>query len=398
MMVKTLKAILERNIYAQSATMNLVRRPANGKTRLAVESLANVDPIVDFESFKNGIVSLKREFIQPGKMFGLSGVASESLLYGHLRALVEYSGRTYDESQRLVLPNIEHGIGWLQRVPANVKQPYVHCAVSQGSYRSESIRGARSWLPHYVVGPYIHYAPLCYGDAQIAALKKRWGKTLLVFPAHTYELSEMSFGKERFVESVMDAYGSDFDTILVSAYWHDADDSLFKLFQQKGATVVSSGMREDSRFISRLKTLIMLSDAVVGNAIGTHIGYCMCLDKPFAFIESADAKINDIGNAFKTEEERELMIVQNQFEDAFSSFSDKEEKKSIQEELYKTYWGGRDAIKTPEEVGRMLDISQEVLDRSKGFVRKFPKVIEDMVALHSNDVAYEVFLNALGRE
>lgn len=397
MMGKTLKVILERNIYAQSAIMDLVRRPANGKTRLAVESLANVDPIVDFESFKNGIVSLKREFIQSGKMFGLSGVASESLLYGHLRALVEYSGRTYDESQRLVLPNIEHGIGWLQRVPANVKQPYVHCAVSQGSYRSESIRGARSWLPHYVVGPYIHYASLCYSDAQIAALKERWGKTLLVFPAHTYELSEMSFGKERFVESVMDAYGSDFDTILVSAYWHDADDVLFELFQQKGATIVSSGMREDDRFISRLKTLILLSDAVVGNAIGTHIGYCMCLGKPFAFIESDDAKINDIGNAFKTEEERELASVQRQFEESFSSLSDKENKKASQVELYEKYWGGDSAIKTPEEVSCILDISQEVLKRSHGFTRRFPEVIEEMAAAHVNDVAYGCLLSALGR-
>lgn len=389
--------MFEQNIYVKKTAMDVLHYSANKKVRETIGSLASIDPIADFGAFKEGVVRLKREHLAPGKTFGSNMVASESLFYGHLRALVEYSGERYEESQRLLLPNIEHGIGWLQRVPANVKQPYVHCAVSQGSYRSESIRGARSWLPHYVIGPYIHYASSCYSDERIAVLKKKWGKTLLAFPAHTYELSEMSFGRERFVESVMNAYGSDFDTILVSAYWHDADDVLFELFQRKGAVVVSSGMREDDRFISRLKTLILLSDAVVGNAIGTHIGYCMCLNRPFAFIESEDAEINDIGNGFKTEEERELADIQGQFEEAFAAFSDKEEKKSVQEKLYKRYWGGNDAIKTPEEVGRMLCISREVLKRSHGFVRKFPEVIEEMADLYADDAAYEVFLRALGR-
>lgn len=389
--------MFEQNIYVNKIATDVVHWTSNNMIRSAIAPLASIDSIGNFDAFKEGVKRLKAEYLGPGKTFGSNRIASESLFYGHLRALVEYSGREYREEQRLLLPNIEHGIGWLQRVPSNVTQPYVHCAVSQGAYRSDSIRGARSWLPHYVVGPYIHYASSYYSDDRIAALKKRWGKTLLVFPAHTYELSEMSFGKERFVESVMSTYESDFDTILVSAYWHDADDVLFELFQQKGATIVSSGMREDDRFISRLKTLILLSDAVVGNAIGTHIGYCMCLGKPFAFIESDDAKINDIGNAFKTEEERELASIQRQFEESFSSLSDKENKKASQVELYEKYWGGDSAIKTPEEVSCILDISQEVLKRSHGFTRRFPEVIEEMAAAHVNDVAYGCLLSALGR-
>lgn len=369
--VRIIKRMFEFNIYAQNRASCVRHYAHNRKVKSIVETVASIDSVADFPAFRDYIVRLKREVLKEGVPFGSSGIASESLFYGHLKSLVEYAGERFDSSSKFLLPHIEHGIAWIPRVPANVLQAYVHCTVSQGAYRTAAIHAARPWLPHYKVGPYIHYAEPIYGLEKMKEIKKDLGKTLLVFPAHTYELSHVDFAKESFVDSVFGKYGSDFDTIMVSAYWHDADDSLFELFEKKGAKIVSSGLREDPDFIRRLKTIISLSDKAVGNALGTNIGYCECLGVPFEMLGTDSTSIDDVGNSYVDTETAELARVTNLVTEACSSSADP----SAFSAIYNSYWGGRESIKSKEEIRCILGISREVLDASRGFTSRFPDAV-----------------------
>lgn len=359
------------NIYVQNGVSSIRNYARNRKVESIMDAATSIDSIADFPAFREYVVKLKRNVIKAGAPFGLGKIASESLFYGHLKSLVNYSGESFDNDSRLLLPNIEHGIAWVQRVPANVLQSYVHCTVSQGAYRTEAIHTARPWLPHYKVGPYIHYAEPIYNHRAMQSLKKELGRTLLVFPAHTYELSHVDFAKESFVDLVFDKYASDFDTIMVSAYWHDADDDLFEQFEKRGARVVSSGMRDDCDFIRRLKTIIGLSDKAIGNALGTNIGYCECLGVPFEMFCAESTNIDDVGNSYANEETAELARATSAVTRACLQIGDRAEFSRI----YKSYWGGEESVKTQEEIRCILDISREVLDLSKGFTAKFPKAI-----------------------
>lgn len=356
------------NIYVQNEAFSIRNFARNKRVESILDEASSIDPIEDFPAFREFVVKLKRDVIKEGAPLGFGRIASESLFYGHLKSLVNYSGESFDNGLRLLLPNIEHGIAWVQRVPANVLQPYVHCTVSQGAYRTDAIHAARPWLPHYKVGPYIHYAEPFYSQQAMQSLKKKFGRTLLVFPAHTYELSHVDIAKELFVDSIFDKFASDFDTIVVSAYWHDADDELFRYFENRGAKVVSSGMRDDCNFIRRLKTIISLSDKAIGNALGTNIGYCEYLGVPFEMFKADSTNIDDVGNAYTNEETAELARATNDVTKACSQPGDRTEFSRI----YKSYWGGSESIKTQEEIRCILDISREVLDLSKGFTAKFP--------------------------
>lgn len=362
--------MFEGNIFINSFAISFRHHVNNSRVSTITKNASEIDSLLDFESFRSFVIQLKRSEIREGGTFGTNRLASESLFYGHLKALIEYAGLEYGDRYRLIFPNIEHGIGWLQRVPNNVHQPYVHCAVAQGDYRKKLICSQRSGMPFYTVGPYIHYAAQYYSDFDIEKMKSRLGRTLLVFPAHTYELSDVTYAKERFVDNIMQRLACSFDSVLVSAYWHDADDEVFSLFERAGARVVSCGLREDPLFISRLKTLITLSDAIAGNALGTHIGYCEYLNKPFYMIDDDAAVIADVGNGFRSEEERQLDEVFRAASNLYKAGGDSARRL----EFYRRYWGGSDAIKTPEEVRCMIGISEDVLRLSHGRTIDFARV------------------------
>jgi len=367
--------MFDSNIFVKSHVLSLRHYVNNSRVLTITKKASEIDSLRDFDSFRSLVVQLKGHELNEGGTFGTNRLASESLFYGHLKALVEYAGLDYSDRYRLVFPNIEHGIGWLQRVPNNVNQPFVHCAIAQGGYRKKAICSLRRGMPLYTVGPYVHYAPQYYTDSVIEEIKAFLGRTLLIFPAHTYELSDVTYGKERFVDTVMQRWATSFDSVLVSAYWHDADDEVFSLFEKAGARVVSSGLREDPLFISRLKTLITLSDAVAGNALGTHIGYCEYLNKPFYMIDGDAAVIADTGNAFKSEEERQLDEVFRTASDLYKADGDS----ALRLKFYRRYWGGSDAIKSPEEIRCMIGISEDVLRMSHGVVAEFARVTRSLL-------------------
>ena len=364
-------AILKKNIYAHDVLSKAKNLKQNKMFQTIADEVLPIDPIEDFEDFSACISFMKKKYQSWPSPYS---VGMESTFYGHLKSLVEYAGLKYEDAYRLLLPNVEHGIAWLQRVPANLQQPFAHSFVSQGAYRKALINSEKPWMPNYVIGPYIHYAKQLYGDSRRSEIKKKLGRTILVFPAHSYEGSSVSYGRRGFVKDILSRYSDEYDSVMISAYWHDADDEVYSLFRKEGAIVVSAGLRNDPLFISRLKTIISLSDAVAGNAIGTNIGYCMYLEKPFSMIGAMDTEIKDYGNSYGSLEEANLLGMTQCISRAFDIHGCQE----MQDRFYREYWGGPSALKSPNEIRCILGISRDILRESHGCASKCTTVVQDV--------------------
>lgn len=387
------------NIHSYNLVSNLRHLRANDRIRGRCETIHQIDSIKHFDEFVAAVHEFKVESSRSGDPLMWHGIANESLFYGHLRVLSEYAGRDYDERDRFLLPAIEHGIAWLTNKNVSLERPYVHNTVSQGAYRKSL--SYELGIPHYAIGPYVCYADSWYDDALTERLHCDFGKTALIFPAHSYEGSSVSYEKGKFVSRIMDELSSGFDTVLVSAYWHDADDELFTLFSEAGAKIVSAGIRSDPAFISRLKTMIRLSDVVVGNALGTHIGYALAEGKSFVMTDWDSPEIDDYASGYSKDQLNGIEAVDLRVKKAFSP---NRPDRLEQECIFDTYWGGRGSVRSPEEISAMFGVSRDILHASKGFTNKFASIAADCLIQykkspsHIDQMKYELLRDALGKE
>lgn len=382
--------VIQQNIFVYSKLVDLANLQRNRRIRGRLEAAQAIDPLRDFNAFGSAVRNLKAESSRTHDALMWSGVGTESLFYGHLKALSEYAGRRYREEDRLLLPAIEHGITWLPDAPVFEGKPYAHCVISQGAYRkAQSVRVGR---PHYVLGPYTAYVDGLLTAQQLEAAKARLGSTALLFPAHTYEGSSVSCRKEEFVEKAMADLSSAYDSVLVSAYWHDADDDLFRMFADAGAVVLSAGLRSDTSFLARLKTMIQLSDVVIGNSLGTHIGYALAEGRPYIMANwGVPPVVEDFGGGRAEHEIHALAQAEDRVEAAFCANSPLVggALTDDQKDIYEFYWGGEEKTKSPEDVAAVFDISSDILEGSRGFCNRYESTIGDCLAQYEKGAGSE---------
>lgn len=65
------------------------------------------------------------------------------------------------------------------------------------------------------VGSYIKYAQNFHSEAELKALKQKYGKILLVFPSHPDPSNDTVYDFEEFMREI-DKVGKDYDSIFVS--------------------------------------------------------------------------------------------------------------------------------------------------------------------------------------
>jgi hypothetical protein len=303
-----------------------------------------------------------RPFSEKRSIYAKCCVGNESLHYGHINSLYEYAG--LDTTKPIALPKIEHGVNFSESEFTPEVVDFYPNYLFQGDYKKEKIHRINPLKPVFCVGPYIHYATSYYDDEKINDIKRLFGKTLLVFPSHTYESSHHQYDTKRFVDSVVNTYAKDFSTILVCAYWLNINSPLYALFKESGARIVSAGARFDTNFIRRLKTIITLSDKVIGNDIGTHIGYCMYLGKDFTLIPTQITKDDNstMSLSEKYAYNRNYTLLSNAF------FGNGREPRKG---LYERFWGGERQLKSPEEMRSLILLANKILEYSHGNISRY---------------------------
>lgn len=242
---------------------------------------------------------------------------------------------------------IEHGLYIGSLVPERHLVDPFNNIITFSEYRKKFIE-TKTDKNIITIGPYIKYANPLYSQEKIDFEKKRLGKTLVVFPSHSIDCVYAKYDINQFIDYIKEFKNKfNFDNVLICLYWKDIALGMQQDYINAGFHVVSAGHSYDPYFLSRLKTIILLSDATLTNAVGTHVGYAVSLNKPIQIWDKSQVKYHPIpGN--EIEAEKELTMRQggdldthreavSHIKNVFSSFNHvlSEEQKSC----VKYYWG-----------------------------------------------------------
>ena len=387
------KNLIHKNIYISDFFTRVKGIKQNAVVNSLQEKVKDIDSIKDYSKFAQVI----RECVPKGSALTIRCYGGESLLYGHLHALYKYAGIDTKPNIR-AFAKLEHGIDSYASKCSPEDINFVENYIFQGSYKKEQIHSLNPYRPVFTIGPYINYAQEIYTQQEMVRLKERFGKTLLVFPFHCYEFSKGFYDDKKFVSYVMNDLAKDFDTVLISVYWNDVDDPIYSKFKIMGAKLVSSGFRGDPNFINRQKTIFQLSDAVCGNSFGTQIGYAMCLDKPYMYIDTGLSYID------KMHRRTEVELAHHQSFDlslrqAVSDFVPANSETIKKREcLYSKYWGGNSELKTQSEIRAILNLGQYIFDKSHGTQSKFDAIVKEILNKPEliSEKMYEQLIKSLG--
>ena len=360
----------------------------NLKKYLKLVELSKIDSIKEFDTFQNAIESAKNQnaVTLPRHMkYGGESIRH----YGYYQAIMNYAGM--DAEQFVYIPALEHGIrfrepSWAVDTDKLISSISYAC---EGPGRCSEIHSVDPWKPIFILGPYIHYTGGYYNETETKHIKDSWGKTLLVFPSHTWERKEFKSESDTIYNIVYNKYATDYDTILVCVYWNDVDSKLIDHFKKSGAKIVSAGFRGDYNFVRRLKTIIELSNDVVVDDLQTNIGFCKYMGRK-VFLECTSPRFYN-----------DPCFVENfqNFHEAFYTSNKEFTEKQffLQNKLYRFFWGGDEFIKTSEEMADIIMILKEMCRATNYNIKKMPDFIYRNCPAHTAEQRYRLLADSVSQ-
>lgn len=248
--------------------------PSVVKYRRESKRLSKVD-YFDYEEL------LKGEYVTP---YFFNAVHA----YGNYKAIENLIHRKFS----FVFDYLEHGISYSDDIVSVSSLGYADrfCVKNVYTYSEERVRVIERYLQTKnitknvkEVGPYILGADNFHSEKKRQKFKNKYGKILLVFPAHSMETLKSNYDIQQLMDEV-DRRSDSFDTVFVCLHWLDLkDEEKKRQYARRGHILVSNGKPSDPYFLSRQRDLIELSDMVMTNALGSYIGYSVCLNKPVYF-------------------------------------------------------------------------------------------------------------------
>lgn len=281
--------------------------------------------------------------------------------------------KNYASYRKSIKACIEHGVYFGNYV--NEKESSdsgLPAIITYSNNRKSHLRKVTN-KPIFVIGPYIYYANSLYTNEEINKIKSKFGKTLLVFPSHSIDRVKAEFDIESFVKKIINFKDDkEFKTVLICLYWKDIELGRDKIYKDYGFTVVTAGYREDPDFLSRLKTFINISDYTISNNVGTHIGYCIALDKPHTIIEQkteyCGVTSRDFEAAINSSVIKSSLVEKNEVKNAFNIYNDfiTDEQRVI----CNKYWG-LDKVKNNQQLNFILNFCDDIYINSNKNEKEF---------------------------
>lgn len=206
--------------------------------------------------------------------------------YGHMYMLRKYAG--LDPSCR-VNAAIEHGYYTDDYVFADEVYHPCNRVITMSPYRKHVIENVVDNCSGISIGPYIAYAEDYYSSCQLKELKDKWRSPLLIFPKHSLRQSDTVYDAKALIDEAMEiANCHNFKTIFACFHYLDLDKEYINIFRGAGCVIISPGADIHTDFMSRLKSILSVSDAILVNTCTTGIIYAMFLGKK-VFISKQDA-------------------------------------------------------------------------------------------------------------
>ncbi|BAO75049.1 hypothetical protein [Winogradskyella sp. PG-2] len=270
--------------------------------------------------------------------------------YGLSRALQKYMKTTLPLNSY-----IEHGLVLGTLVKEDAVRWCTPKIMTLSSKREAYIKKA-TVKPVFKIGPYIHYAEDLLSDDELRTLKKELGKVLMVFPSHSIKNIEAAFNNDELI-AYIESKKEDFDSVVICLYWRDAHNKvLVESYVDIGYKIMSAGHVHDTNFLSRLKSIIKLSDFTISNSVGTHIGYITFLGKPQVIIgQTIDYNVSKNDNrAFDQRNKAATETLKSETEEILNAYSSYDFHITEQQlKIADKYWG-ISQIKKPEEIKQFI--------------------------------------------
>lgn len=257
-----------------------------------------------------------------------------NFIYGIASSLENYSSYSGP-----IWAAIEHGVYFGDYVvDSETVDSGFNGVITFSEVRKDRIKNRYSNCNVIPIGPYIQYAEQFLDSSEIANLKDRLGKTLIVFPSHSIEGVNSTYQINEFVDAIEHIKETlSINSVIINLYYVDCKKKIIDEYEKYGYITSSAGHCYDPLFLSRLKTLITLADYSISNSVGTHVGYCVSLGVPHTVISQTiersyrtpSDKISINEHAFQSSDLKEV-------EESFSQLS------SISEEqlrVVRKYWG-----------------------------------------------------------
>ena len=211
------------------------------------------------------------ELLQKPQSYYPNEYYRDNLYYGISFHLKKYAGYT-----GYINAYIEHGIFFGSFLPPDEKYIFSEIVICMGNRRQEQLKNLIQ-SKAISIGPFIHYVDDYLEKEEFNILKNKLGRVLLLLPSHSNKQNSLEHAANVFIEKCLHLFES-YDTIMVCLFWSDIKNYASS-YINRNIKVVSAGNINDVNFLSRLKTIIKLSNYVVTDTVGTHLGYSIHQNK-----------------------------------------------------------------------------------------------------------------------
>jgi hypothetical protein len=177
---------------------------------------------------------------------------------------------------------LEHGLKVSRGATFESPKRWTRGYLCMGPLRANWLR-ERFGLPAVPIGPWIAYARPVLPAREIERLREELGPTLLVVLAHSWDHVERRMDLPACVSAVREhAEAGSYRSVIWLRHWKDPHLPGLP----PDWIVACNGHRSNPWFLDSMRTLLELSDGLVSNAFGTHLGYGVALGKRLHWIDA----------------------------------------------------------------------------------------------------------------
>lgn len=375
-----IKREMGRNTYLNSIFYDLLTSQNNKKIKKITRELDNLDPLEEIDEIREF-----RRLCDTGIDFSTKNAnLANCRIYGIWSSLFP----EISEKKAIFTPSIEHGLILHSGIYSDILYTARATSITMGPFRKKIIQEKKK-IPVFCSGPYIQYAKPFYSNIELAEKKKKLGRTLLVFPGHSTDASIVSTNAARYVK-LIEKYAKDFDSVIVNSFWWNINDCLISEFERAGFIIATAGFRESKTFLSKLRSLFEISDLVLGDSFGTHIGYSLQMQKPFHYYDIGTREELFLSNERNDKTYRQTLI--NSILDCFARPEDISQK---QMEIGKFYWGLGVNLSSVQRQ-KIMEITKRLVVKSLGMIHLIPRIIPEILEEYkeNDQEKYELLLKA----
>lgn len=283
-------------------------------------------------------------------MMGTPELYKSNDWYGHATILKKFAGYQNDYQIKAA---IEHGADLSQPWNRDIDCPF-RVLLTYGKNCYNYLHGVNKIV--YTIGPLIQYAQSYLTPNQLSFEKNRLKKNLLVFPSHSTSVTDTSYDITALCNKLV-TMKRDFNSIRICLYWKDVNNGIHHIYRKFGFECVTAGHIYDPLFLPRLKSIIETSTMTMSNNIGTHIGYCIYMNKPHYYFQQ---ELSFTGNVAKEIDIIKTTEKSDSYESLRREFNTYKETISKQQyDIVNLYWG-LDQIKTKEQLRQIFDEAERL--------------------------------------